>query len=163
MKHPSAPLRVSMEKLPRNLQVFIIVSTIFALANFGYAFLILKTKDIVFSNNIALFLYILFYLIYTLFTIPVGVLSNKIGRKSVLIAGYLLFAATAVCLIFTSQLYMLVFIFILYGIFIGFIDGVQRAFVVDLAPPNLKGTILGTFHTATGVIALLAGFIAGFL
>jgi MFS family permease len=58
---------------------------------------------------------------------------------------------------------MLVFVFIVYGIFFGFIDGVQRAFVVDLAPSDLKGTALGTFHTATGLIALPAGVIAGTL
>jgi MFS family permease len=89
--------------------------------------------------------------------------SDKIGRKPVLVAGYVMFAATAICLVLTSQLYMLIFVFILYGIFFGLIDGVQRAFVVDLAPSDLKGTALGTFHTATGLIALPAGFIAGIL
>lgn len=64
---------------------------------------------------------------------------------------------------FISQLYMLIIVFILIGIFFGFIDGVQRAFVVDLAPSNLKGTALETFHTATGLIALPAGIIAGTL
>jgi MFS family permease len=163
LKRPSSPFQVSMKRLPRNLQVFIFVSTIFACANFGYAFLILKAKNIGFSDNIALLLYVLFYVVYTLFTIPAGMLSDKIGRKPVLVAGYVLFAATAVCLVFTSELLMLVFVFILYGIFFGLIDGVQRAFVVDLAPADLKGTALGTFHTATGLIALPAGFIAGVL
>jgi MFS family permease len=163
IKRTSAPFRVSMKRLPRNLQIFILVSTVFACANFGYAFLILKAKNIGLSDNTALLLYVLFYIVYTLCTIPAGMLSDKIGRKPVLVAGYVLFAATAVCLLFASQLYMLIFVFILYGIFFGLVDGVQRAFVVDLAPSDLKGTALGTFHTATGLVALPAGFIAGLL
>jgi MFS family permease len=162
-KKHSTPFRISMKKLPRNLQIFILVSTIFALGNFGYAFLILKAKNIGFSDTTALLLYILFYIVYTLFTIPAGMLSDKIGRKPVLITGYVFFAITSVCLLFTSQLIMLVAVFILYGVFFGLIDGVQRAFVVDLAPKDLKGTALGTFHTATGLIALPAGFVAGLL
>jgi MFS family permease len=162
-KHQKAPFHISMKRLPRNLQIFILVSTIFSLGNFGYAFLIVRSNKLGYSDATTLLLYILFYVVYTLFTIPAGMLSDKIGRKPVLIMGYLVFAAAAICLIFTSQLYMLIFIFILYGIFFGFVDGVQRAFVVDLAPPDLKGTALGTFHTATGLIALPAGIIAGFL
>jgi len=162
-KHEKAPFRVSMKKLPRNLQIFILISTIFSLGNFGYAFLIVRSNRLGYPDTTTLLLYVLFYIIYSLFTIPAGMLSDKIGRKTVLIIGYLVFAVTALCLIFTSQLYMLIIVFILYGIFFGFIDGVQRAFVVDLAPSDLKGTALGTFHTATGLIALPAGIIAGTL
>jgi MFS family permease len=163
VKQKSSPLRVSMRKLPRNLQLFIIASTVFALGNFGYAFLILKAKNIGFSDSTTLMLYVLFYIVYTLCTIPAGMLSDKIGRKPVLIIGYILFAITAVSLLFTSETDMLIVVFVLYGVFFGLIDGVQRAFVVDLAPSDLKGTALGTFHTATGLIALPAGFIAGLL
>lgn len=162
-KSQSAPFRVSITRLPRNLQIFILVSTIFACANFGYAFLILKAKHIGLSDNVALLLYVLFYIVYTLCTIPAGMLSDKIGRKPVLVTGYILFATTTVCLLFASQLLLLVVVFVIYGVFFGFIDGVQRAFVVDLAPSDLKGTALGTFHTTTGLIALPAGFIAGVL
>jgi len=161
--HAATPMRVSMRKLPRNLQLFILVSTVFALGNFGYAFLILKGKTLGYADNVTLMLYVLFYVVYTLFTIPAGILSDRVGRKPVLIIGYVLFAVTAVALLFTSALVPLIVVFILYGMFFGMIDGVQRAFVVDLAPSDLKGTALGTFYTATGLIALPGGFIAGYL
>jgi MFS family permease len=163
VRHAAMPLNVSLRKLPRNLQLFILVSTVFALGNFGYAFLILKAKNIGFTDDVTLLLYVLFYVVYTLFTIPAGILSDRVGRKPVLIIGYILFAVTAVALLFTSALVPLIAVFILYGVFFGMIDGVQRAFVVDLAPAELKGTALGTFYTATGLIALPGGFIAGYL
>jgi len=53
--------------------------------------------------------------------------------------------------------------FVIYGIFYAIIDGVQRAFVVDLVPKHLKTTALGAFHTAIGLVALPGGFIAGLL
>jgi MFS family permease len=163
VRHVAMPLNVSLRKLPRNLQLFILVSAVFALGNFGYAFLILKAKNIGFTDDVTLLLYVLFYVVYTLFTIPAGVLSDRVGRKPVLLIGYTLFAVTAVALLFTSALVPLIAVFILYGVFFGMIDGVQRAFVVDLAPSELKGTALGTFYTATGLIALPGGFIAGYL
>ena len=89
--------------------------------------------------------------------------SDKIGRKPILIFGYMLFAILSLGLIFTSQLYILIIFTITYGIFFALIDGVQRAFVVDLAPSELKGTALGTFHTATGLAALPGGFLMGLL
>jgi MFS family permease len=143
--------------------LFILVSTVFALGNFGYAFLILKGKTLGYTDDVTLMLYVLFYVVYTLFTIPAGILSDRVGRKPVLVIGYLLFGVTAVTLLFTSSLVLLIIGFILFGIFFGMIDGVQRAFVVDLAPAELKGTALGTFYTATGLIALPGGFIAGYL
>lgn len=152
-----------MKQLPWNLKLFIIVSTIFALGNFGYAFLLLKAKNIGITDENSILLYVLFYIIYTVFTIPAGMASDKIGRKPVLAFGYMLFAILSLGLLFTSQFCLLIIIFIIYGIFFALIDGVQRAFVVDLAPSELKGTALGTFHTATGLVALPGGFLMGLL
>jgi len=162
-KQKTESFQVSLKRLPWNLKLFVIISTIFALGNFGYAFLLLKAKNIGFTDENAILLYVLFYVVYSLFTIPAGILSDKKGRKPVLMVGYVLFSATAIGLILTSQIYAIIILFVTYGIFFAMIDGVQRAFVVDLAPPNLKGTALGTFHTFTGIVALPGGFILGLL
>lgn len=157
------PIKLSFKELPINLRLFILISSIFALGHFGYAFLLLRAKNIGLADNTAILLYVLFYIVYTICVIPAGMLSDKIGRKPVLITGYLVFAVTSIGLIFTSSIYTLLLFFIVYGIFYAMIDGVQRALVIDLAPKNLKATALGTFHTAIGLVALPGGYIAGLL
>ena len=156
-------LKLSFKELSRNLKLFIIISAIFALGHFGYAFLLLRANDIGLADNVAILLYVLFYVAYTICVIPSGILSDKIGRKPVLFLGYFVFATTSVGLIFASNLYGLLLCFVAYGIFFAMIDGVQRAFVVDLAPKHLKATALGMFHTAIGLVALPGGLIAGLL
>ena len=71
------------------MKLFIIVSEIFALGHFGYAFLLIRAVDIGLTDNMAILLYIIFYVVYTICAIPFGILSDKIGRKTVLGAGYL--------------------------------------------------------------------------
>ncbi|MEA3295188.1 MAG: MFS transporter [Euryarchaeota archaeon] len=158
-----ASIRISFKALTPELKKFIIISTIFTLGHFGYAFLLLRALDIGQDITNTLVMYILFYLIYTIFTIPAGIISDKFGRKPVIISGYLLFGLTSIGLSLTSDLFWTVSLFMLYGLFFAMIDGVQRAFVVDLTPPELKATALGTFHAATGLAALPAGLIAGLL
>lgn len=158
-------IRISFRELPPKLRQFIAVSTVFTLGNFGYAFLLLRALDIGLSDrfDIVMLLYIMFYVVYTIFTIPAGMISDKIGRKPVIIVGYVLFGTTSLGLAVVTNLSEIVWLFALYGVFYGLIDGVQRAFVVDLSPPDLKATALGAFHTATGLAALPAGAIAGIL
>ncbi|MBE9546255.1 MAG: MFS transporter [Proteobacteria bacterium] len=157
------PVKVSFRELPVNLRLFIVVSSVFASGHFGYAFLLLRAKDIGLTDSTAILLYVLFYVVYTLCSIPSGILSDRFGRKPVLVAGYLLFAVTSLGLMFTSSIYSIIVFFVIYGIFYALIDGVQRAFVVDLAPENLRATALGTFHMAIGLVALPGGYIAGLL
>lgn len=156
-------IKLSLKELPVNLKLFIIVSSIFALGHFGYAFLLLRAVDIGLTDHKAILLYVLFYIVYTVCAIPSGILSDKIGRKPVLRAGYALFGITSLGLVFTSNIYSILLLFVTYGIFYAMIDGAQRAFVVDLAPEHLKATALGTFHTAIGLVALPGGYIAGLL
>ncbi|MCK4326221.1 MFS transporter, partial [bacterium] len=156
-------VKLSFKELPVNLKLFILISSIFAFGHFGYPFLLLRAKNIGIADNMAIFLYVLFYIVYSICVVPLGMLSDKIGRRPILIGGYLIFGITSFGLIFTSSLYSILFLFIVYGMFYAMIDGTQRAFVVDLSPQHFKGTALGIFHTAIGLVALPGGYIAGLL
>jgi MFS family permease len=163
VKKEKSSFKVSIKELPTNLKIFILVSSIFAIGHFGYAFILLRAKNIGLENEQAIFLYVLFYIIYTILIIPAGILSDNIGRKPVILTGYLLFAFTSLGLLFTNEIFMLLTMFLLYGAVYAMIDGVQRAFVADLAPNHLKATALGTYHTSVGIVALPGGFIGGLI
>ena len=153
----------SFGELPGSLKLFIVVSAIFALGHFGYAFLLLKAKNIGLADDKAILLYVLFYVVYTLISMPIGSLSDKVGRRPILMMSYLLFAIISAGLMLSSTIYGVAIFFGVYGIFYAMLDCCQRAFVADLAPKHLKATAMGAFHTAIGLVALPAGYIAGML
>lgn len=157
------PVKLSFSALSGNLKLFVLVSAVFSLGQFGYAFLLLRAKSLGFSDGNAILLYAFFYIVYTIVSTPAGILSDKFGRRIVLIVGYSLFALTSFGLIFANSLNSLIVFFAIYGIFYAMIDGVQRALIVDLSPENLKATSLGVLQTATGIVALPGGFFAGIL
>ena len=157
-------VKPSLRALPLNLKIFIIASSIFACGHFGYAFLLLKAKNIGLGDDTAILLYVLFYVVYSFCAMPCGMLSDKIGRKPVLIIGYSIFAALSLSLtLVPGNKQTIPLFFAIYGIFYAITDGVQRAYVVDLAPKHLKATALGTFHMAIGIGALPGGYVAGLL
>ncbi len=163
-------LQISLKELPKPLKLFITVATVFALANFTYMFFILKAlgafmplMPVKESIALAIFLYVLFNSFYAVLAIPFGTLSDRIGKRKVLIFGYLLFSVTCLGFAFSDSLAAFLVLFPLYGVVYAMVDGNQRAFVSDLSTEDLRATALGTFHTLIGVIALPASLIAGFL
>lgn len=164
-EHEAAKLsvRVSFSALPADLKLLIVAASVFYLGHFGYAFLLLRAKDIGLTDQTAILLYVLFYVIYVIAAMPAGSLSDRIGRKPVLVASYLAFGVVSLGLIFASDLRSVLPMFAMYGLSFAMFDGVQRAYVVDFAPEHLRGTALGTFHAAVGLVALPGGYIAGML
>ena len=165
-KQKLASLEIGLKKLPGSLRLFILVASVFALGNFTYMFFILRAQSF-FEGRISfampILLYVWFNIIYTAFSIPAGILSDKIGRRGVLALGYSLFGVTCLGFIVSQSLALLILFFAIYGIEMAIVEGTQRAFAADLAPQALRGTGLGTFHTAVGLAALPGGIIAGLL
>jgi len=159
-------LKIGLKNLSRPLKLFILVSGIFALANFSYMFFILRAQEL-FTGKLSvgapILLYILFNAFYAVFAVPFGELSDKIGRKKVITFGYLLFSLISLGFAFFNSLTAFIVLFALYGIVYAIVDGNQRAYVSDLSSEELRATALGTFHTAMGLMALPASLIAGFL
>jgi len=165
-KPQDVAFRIGLKTLPGHLRLFIIISSVFALGNFSYMFFILRTQGLFtgsLSIGVPILLYVLFNVFYAIFAIPFGSLSDRIGRKKVIISGYLLFSLTSLGFALFNSLTAFIVLFILYGMVYAMIDGNQRAFVSDLSSRELRATALGTFHTATGLVALPASLIAGLL
>ncbi|MFA6255762.1 MAG: MFS transporter [Candidatus Absconditabacterales bacterium] len=155
-------LGAAIKFMPNNLKRFILISALFGLVNFGYAFLLLKAKSVGATDTKAILYYVLFYGIYTIVSAPVGILSDRIGRKTMLWIAYSLFLIVTLGLALVTQLGRVIFFFIVFGLVFAIVDGTERALVVDLAGEN-KGTALGVFHTAIGIVSLPGGYILGML
>ncbi len=153
-------------RLQPRLKGFIAAASRYALANFSYMFFVLRAELVVgssFSVTAPVLLYGLYQISFTLFAWPAGLLSDRIGRLPVLIAGYLSFAVLCVGFLTAVSLPALAALFVLYGLNNALVEANERALVADLAPPEERGTALGVYHMAVSLAALPAGLIAGLL
>ena len=151
----------SLKKLPKKFKRFLFTTGLFALANFSFAFLLLRASELGVPGELIPIVYLFFNLVYAATTVPAGKASDKWGRRNVIAGGYLLFAVVCALLASSSNAWVIIPAFALYGVFMGTADTVQRAAASELAPSKLRGSALGAFHGAVGIAALPASVIAG--
>lgn len=154
---------LSLKDIDRDLKLFIFLSSIFALAAFSYSFLLIYAKEFGFKIAFIPVLYLTFTIVASISSLPFGKLSDKIGRKKVLILSYVLWGLVCVCFIISRNYFIVFLSFILYGLHKGALETVQRAFVSELAPSNFRASSLGAFQMIVGLCALPASLIAGML
>ncbi|MBS3157856.1 MFS transporter [Candidatus Woesearchaeota archaeon] len=146
-----------------DLKLFMLIAALFNLASFSYAFFLLRAQNIGVAVALIPLLYFVYNVFYAASSYPAGKISDYLGRNNVLIAGYLLFALTALGFGFYATTFTLWILFALYGIVLGFTDGVSRAFVADLADKKAAGTAFGSYHMIIGLTIFPANVIGGLL
>ncbi len=142
---------------------YLIVLFIFTLGNASDAFLILRAIDAGVSKTFIPVLWAGFNLVKFVISTPGGALSDKIGRRPVIITGWLIYAVIYAAFAFASTALHITLIFAGYGVYYALTEGVERAFVADLVPAEVRGTAFGIYNAVIGVAALPASVLFGLI
>jgi MFS family permease len=162
-KHADPPPGFKLRGADPRFQRFLAVMTLFAVGNSSDVFLILRAKQLGFSTAHIMVLFAAYNFIYVISAYPAGHLSDRIGRKRVLVAGLAVFAFVYLGFGLASAPVWIWALFTMYGLYNGLTDGTTRAFVVDMVRPEHRATALGMLSTAVGLLAFVASAIAGLL
>jgi MFS family permease len=157
------PFWKNIRSIDAQLRLYLVVVFLFTLGNSSNAFIILKANAIGFDAAKVILLYFFYNVTASVLSIPCGKLSDRIGRKKLLVPGYIAFSLCYLGFAFASNQWMLIIVFFMYGVYTAMIAGVERAFIAEISPPELKGTMLGLHSTVAGVALLPASLIAGVL
>jgi len=144
-------------------KIFLLISFIFALGNSSDVFLILRAQNLGLSLALVVLAYVLFNFTYAIFSTPAGIISDKIGPKKVLLAGFLLFSAVYLFFGLAPSSLFLWFLFPIYGIYMALTEGVGKAYISNLVPQEKTGTAFGVYQTTIGLCTFFASLIAGLL
>ena len=157
------PFWRNFERLNSQLKLYLFAVILFTLGNSSNAFLLLRAKSVGFDDTAVILLYFIYNISASLLSIPAGRRSDKVGRKRLLVAGYMVFAVVYFGFAFAFNEVFMIILFILYGAHTAMIAGVERAFIAEISPKELKGTMLGLHSTVVGIALLPASSIAGVL
>lgn len=154
---------IALKDLDRNFTLFLVLSSILALGAFSYSFLLIYAKEFGFTITFVPVLYLIFTVVASLLSYPFGKLSDRIGRKPVLLLSYLFWIIVCLSVISRPDRFMIVLVFVFYGAHKGALEPVQKTLVSEMAPCKFRASCLGGFQMVTGLCALPASFIAGVL
>jgi MFS family permease len=148
--------------LPRGpIRGYLAILLLFTLGNSSDAFLLLKASQSGMSASRVALLWTAFHVVKMFATMPFGALSDRIGRKKVIICGWGVYALAYAGFALATNQWQVWCVFLFYGIFYGLTEGVEKAFVADMAPSGQSGTAFGWYNLAIGVGALPASLIFG--
>jgi MFS family permease len=143
----------------------VIIIGIFSLGAFNYSFVLLKSTDLGIEQNFVPIIYAIINISHTAIGIPAGILSDRIGKEKVLIIGFLLFVISAL-LMYLSEKNDIIYIIsipLIYGLYVGISETVQRALVAKYVSAHNRGTAFGFYGLIVGICLLIGNVTFGFL
>lgn len=155
--------RLSLAVLDRRFRLFLLASAIFSLGNSSDAFLILRSRDLGLSAFATVLAYVLFNVVYGLFSMPAGSLSDRVGRRRVIAGGLVVFSLVYLGFALAGSSAWVWPLMGVYGLYMAMTEGVGKAFAAEMAPAHVRGTALGTLYTVTGAVTFPASLAAGLL
>lgn len=148
----------------RPFTLLLIISGIFGFGSFNFSFVLLKSSELGISESIIPVVYAVINVSHTAIGIPAGIIADKVGKEKVLIAGYLLFAISAVLMILlTGNLYYAFVLAAVFGLYVGISETVQRAVVPKYVSSSLRGTAFGLYNLIIGASFFISNIVFGFL
>ena len=159
----SSAMRLNLKGMDTRFKFFLLVVVLFTLGNSSDSFIILRAQERGLSVLQTMFMLMTFTAIYTVLSGPLGALSDKIGRRRLIIGGWLAYGLVYLGFAFSATGWHIWALFGLYGVYYAATEGVAKALVADLVPDTQRGTAYGLFNAAIGLTALPASVIAGLL
>jgi MFS family permease len=148
---------------PARYYFFLLIVFVFTLGNSTDALLMVKANEVGVKVAFIPLVYLITNTVSVFTSIPVGALSDRVGKEKILIAGFLIYAVVYYGFGVTTSTGAIVALFALYGLYSASTDGIQKAFISDLIDKNKKGTGLGIYNALLGITLLPASLIAGAL
>ena len=161
--HDAAPLSLSLEGYDANFKRFLFVIALFTLSNSTDAFLLLRANQTGISPLLLPLLWVVLHISKVVSSLVGGGLSDKFGRKTLITAGWCVYAAVYAGFAFVTTAWQCWVLFIIYGVYFGLSEGVEKAFVADMVPPRKRGTAFGLYNLAFGITVLPASLLFGLI
>ena len=149
--------------LPKKFYIFLAIVTFFSIGNSSDTFLILRAQNVGVGLLAIPLVYALFNFVYASASIPLGSLSDRIGREKVILLGWGSYGLAYLGFALASKSYQIWFLFAFYGIYYATTEGVAKAFIADIVAAGHRGRAYGIYNALVGLATLPASVIAGFL
>jgi MFS family permease len=154
---------ISLRQFPKAYWKYLLATALFGIGNSSNAFLILRTQDIGASLERTILIYAGFNLVAALISYPAGSLSDKWGRKNILLASFLIFLIAYLGFALTQNVFLIAGLFVFYGLYEGIFRAVGKAYAADFVPEHLRASGIGWYSTTVGLLQLVASVVAGLL